>query len=182
MATTTLDAENLEVLVQKDPGAMTWPQIILATALMVSLVLVCWIIAGRGEVGFLWGAAAIAVAMPIAGTVVRLAQGQAPPLAIDRNRIMVSSGWGTTAYVSWTEAECVALGHSVVGKSPIQWRVTIYRRASTPIVAYLSYFAAEEVVVLAEILRGIAELRGFEFVPGFTDAGQRRLRELPWAE
>lgn len=181
MSTTLLDAENLEVVVRKDPDKFTWRQIFWATALSASLMLVFWIIEGRQEVGMLWGAAIVAVSMPTAGALIRFAQRGAPPLAIDRNRIMVSTEWGNSAYFSWTEVQCVAFAHFGGGRPPILRGILIYRRGMPATRAYLNYLSADEFVALAEIVQRISKFHGFEVVTGFTDAGQRRLRELPWA-
>ena len=181
MSTTLLDAENLEVLVQKDPEMFTWRQIIWATALSAGLMLVFWLIEGRQEVGFLWGAVVVAGSVPIAGALIRFAQRRAPSLAIDRNRVLISTAWGNSAYIPWTEVQCVAFAHFGGGKPPILRGILIYRRGMSATRAYVSYLSADEFVALAEIVQRISKFHGFEVVTGFTDAGQRRLRELPWA-
>lgn len=180
MSGTLLDPENLEVLVY-NRYEFSWWQIIWATALLAGLMLLCWIVEGGQEVGFLWGAVAIALLLPLAGTVIRIVQCSSPPLAIDRNRIMVSTVWGNGAYIPWTEVQCVAFVHFVSGRPPLQPGMLIYRRGMLTTRANLSQLSADEFVALAEIVQRISGLQDFEVVTGFTDAGQRRLRELPWA-
>lgn len=180
MSPTLLDAENLVVLVRTSPEEFTWRQIIWATVFSASLMLALWTIEGREEVGFLWGTIAVAVAIFVVGALFRFAQRRAPPLAIDRDRIMVSTGWGNI-YISWTDVQCVAFAHFPVGRSPISRGILIYRREMPATRVHVTYLSADEFVALAKIVQRISKFHGFEVVTGFTDSGQRRLQKLPWA-
>ena len=161
--------------------------IIVWTAIFAFLVLLAWVVEGRGAPKFAFGFAMILLLVPAILLFFRRSSYRGSwliyPVGMDREGIVGPGLWGTL-YVPWCDVTTVAVAIGIVGGDyrPIEDNLLIYRKGRFVSRIPFPELTAEEYEQFLVVLDGLSRLHRFRLIPGHTPGGQRWLQNRPWYE